>query len=443
LNGNPVDLTISYIKDVLYEGDGKSRDVRWDASLPGFGVRVYPSGKKSFVLSYRHAGRKKLIVLGAFGDLTVKQAREKAHKVRVTVKDGDDPLEIKRKDHQGRTFRDLAAKYIADYAMPNKKTWREDQRRIDQHIPANWKSRNVSDINNGDIVSLYNRIREVTPYEANRLAALLHTMFERAIAWGFLDRGDINPAKFEKGQKFKEKDRKRFVRRNEMPHLAKAIDQESNIYIRSAIWLYLLTGMRKTELLSLRRDDVSIVDGNLYLRDTKAGEAQTVPLSKTAIAVIQAIPKETGNPYLLPGANKGRPLVNISKPWSRIREAATISVWADEPSANKLIQQLSAEMQRTPTTSEIEQAAQQQDITLVPGLLDIRLHDLRRTVGSWLTQSGVDLNIIKDALRHANIATTLTYARLGDDAARDAFEKHGERITEAAGITLPPTAAHG
>ena len=72
-------------------------------------------------------------------------------------------------------------------------------------------------------------------------------------------------------------------------------------------------------------------------------------------------------------------------------------------------------------------------IRTAAGIPDVRLHDLRRTVGSWMSAANVDLNKIKDALRHANIATTLTYARLGEDAARDAMEDHGRRILEAAG----------
>ncbi len=97
--------------------------------------------------------------------------------------------------------------------------------------------------------------------------------------------------------------------------------------------------------------------------------------------------------HILPGAKPGRHLVNIDKPWRRIREAAKVP--------------------------------------------DVRLHDLRRTTGSWLSQAGVDLNLIKDALRHANISTTLIYARLGQDAARDVMEEHGQRIMKAAGKSAP------
>ena len=107
------------------------------------------------------------------------------------------------------------------------------------------------------------------------------------------------------------------------------------------------------------------------------------------VAILQATPELPENPYILPGAKPGQHLVNIDKPWYRIRKAA--------------------------------------------GLDDVRLHDLRRSVGSWLSESGIDLNTIKDALRHANISTTLIYAQLSGDTTRAAMEAHGRRVIEIAG----------
>ncbi len=77
------------------------------------------------------------------------------------------------------------------------------------------------------------------------------------------------------------------------------------------------------------------------------------------------------------------------------------------------------------------------------GVMDLWLHDLRRSVGSWMTQAGVDLNVVKDALRHSNLKTTLTYARLGADPAREAMEAHGKRILEAAGKRGPVEVVRG
>ena len=100
-------LTIRNIKDARYKGDGKSRDVRWDSELRGFGVRVYPSNRKAFVISYRADGRKRMMVLGDFPTLTLTQARKRARRHLVDVQDGVDPLEERRLAVQGETFRDL------------------------------------------------------------------------------------------------------------------------------------------------------------------------------------------------------------------------------------------------------------------------------------------------------------------------------------------------
>ncbi len=146
-------------------------------------------------------------------------------------------------------------------------------------------------------------------------------------------------------------------------------------------------------MLGARWDQVDWERRILNLPETKSGEAQTISLNKPAIAILQAIPETEGNPHIFPGRKEGHHLVNITRAWHRIRKAAKIE--------------------------------------------DGRIHDLRRTVGSWLSRDSVDLNQIKEALRHASISTTLTYARLGADPARKAMERHGERIMKVAGNVRP------
>ncbi|WP_293960362.1 site-specific integrase [Sneathiella sp.] len=378
-------LTKRLIDSFAYSG---GTDVRWDETIPGFGVRIYPSGKKAFILRYRAQGRKRLLTLGRFGaDLTLEQARDKAKSHRVSVRDGKDPLEERKKFSQGKTFKELSDKYIRDHAKPHKKTWKTDESRLERHIPASWSSRIVATINRDDVSSLHSKIGTTAPYEANRTLDLLRVVFEKARSWYFIESTAENPAAGIK--KFREHKRKRFVTREELPELAKAIDKEQSIYVRSALWLYLLTGLRKNELLKVKRSEVDFSRQMLRLPDTKSGDEQEVTLSAAAMAIINAIPPEEKNPYLFPGKIKGKHIVNIDKAWRRVRESAEID--------------------------------------------DLHLHDLRRSVGSWLTQTGVDLNVIKSALRHSNISTTLIYARLGDDPARAAMEAHGENILAVAG----------
>ena len=431
-----VNLTKRAIDGFEYAGGW---DVRWDAEVPGFGVRVYPSGKKAFVLSYRAQGRKRLMVLGRYGaDLTLSQARDKARKERVRVKEGSDPIEEKRKAIQGETFGQLIDRYIEAHAKPHKKTWTEDRDRLDRHIPATWRNRNAKAIMHNDVAELHARIGEQYPYEANRLVALLRIMFRLGRQWRYLDPGADNPA--EGIRKFRERSRKRFAQPHELPLIAEAIDGEASIYVRSVIWCYLLTGARRDELLVRRWDEIDWPGARIRLSDTKSDEEQSIPLSAPALAILQAVPRQEKNPFIFCGAKARRPLVNINKPWRRIRERATVRFWTlydPDPNVPALVERLNGELEREPTYQECRDAAEADEIELPAGLEDLRLHDLRRSVGSWMTADNIDLNRIKDALRHANISTTLTYARLGDDAAREAFERHGQRIMEAAGKAGP------
>ena len=179
-----IKLTQAAIKRATYAGDGKSRDVRWDDSMPGFGLRVYPSGRKAFVLSYRNeGGQKRLMTLGNFGPLTLDQARTRARKHLVTVEDGGDPLDEKQKIARGETFADLARDYLERHAKPRKRSWKADQRRLDSHIPPAWQNRRVAAIRRSDVASLHAKLGATRPYEANRVLALLHIMFRLARQW--------------------------------------------------------------------------------------------------------------------------------------------------------------------------------------------------------------------------------------------------------------------
>ena len=410
-------------------------DVHWDDQVPGFGVRVYPTGKKAFVLSYRSRGRKRLMVLGRFGaDLTLDQARTKARKERVRVGEGADPLEEKRTAGRGRTFGDLIDDFMERHVQArNLKTEHAIRRRLERNLPAGWKRRNADAIEAWEFEDLHRKIGATRPYEANRLLEILRAMYRDAPRWKYLPPGAPNP--LNGIEKFSEKKRQRWVTPEEVPALVHAIDEEPNVYVRAALWLYLLTGLRKSELLAARWSDIDWTRAQLRLPNTKSGGEQRAALSAPAVMILRATPRLAGNSYILPGATDGSHLVNISKPWLRVRARATVRQWAegDSPEVIRLIERLRQHLDRDPTYDECVAAARGLRLELPTGLVDVRLHDLRRTVGSWLTQAQVDLNTIREALRHASIATTLVYSRLGADPARAAIEDHGRRFMEIAG----------
>ena len=367
---------------MTYQGAGKSRDVRWDSAVVGLGVRVYPGDHKAFVLSYRVHGRKRLMTLGSCNVVTLDQARRQAKKHLLAASDGHDPLEAKQKAARGETVQDLCAAYLEQYAKVRKASWQDDERRIDQHILPAWRNVKAASLKRADVAALHRKGGARAPYEANRLLALISKMFTEAEKWGIVPEGHPNPAR--RIEKFVEVKRDRWVTPQELPSLAQAVDQETNPYTRGAVWLYLLTGARKSEVLKARWEDVDFERRELCLPETKAGRVHYVPLSEPAMTLLADMPRLAGNPYILPGLKQGAHLVNINKSWRRIRQAA--------------------------------------------GVEDVRLHDLRRTVGSWLAQAGNSLHLIGRVLNHSNPSTTAVYARFGQDHVREALEQHGKRI---------------
>jgi len=378
-------LTKPIIESANYTRTDRARCVLWDADVTGLGLRVYPSGKKAFVLSFRAKGQKKFMTLGAFGPLTLDAARKLAYRRLADVIEGHDPLAEKKANARAITVREMAALYIERHARPRKKTWEADQRRLNRLVLPRLGAYPLASVSRADVADLHHAIGATRPHEANRTAALLSKLFECAISWGRLPDNHANPAR--KVDKFPEHKRDRWVTPEEMPKLLLAIGNEGNIYIRAALLLYLLTGLRRNELLGARREWIDWSRRELRLPDTKAGRPHYLPLSNPAMAILRSLPIEEGNPYLFPGRKTGQPLVELKGAWERVRTLA--------------------------------------------GVPDVRIHDLRRTAGSWLAQAGHSLHLIGRVLNHSTPSTTAIYARFQSDTVRDALEDHGRKILAA------------
>lgn len=381
----PLTLTQTMIDRVEYEGRNNERHVIWDQKHLGLGLRIYPSGRKVFIFLYRHLGKKKLITLGAVGHLSLLEARTKASQAYLGLTKGDDPLTEKRSSSADICFQDFCEIYMTNHALPHKKSHRDDRRRIDLHLAPRWKNRGLKAISKTDVANLHIALGREARYEANRTLALVSGIFGRAKSWGYLDNNAANPAYGIK--KFKEVKRDRWAGADELPRLLDTIDRYPNPYIKQALWLYLLTGVRKQELLTLKWENVDLGAKEILLTHTKSGRAHRVPLSDQAVERITSLPKLEGNPYLFPGSIHGKHLVNIEKPWQQIRGAA--------------------------------------------GVPDLRLHDLRRTAGSWMASNGVQMQVIGSILNHSSIATTQVYARLGQGTERLALEHLSLLISQA------------
>ena len=391
-------LTQTIVNKAEYEGQGNERFIVWDTGIQGFGIRVYPSGRKAYVLSYRHHGRKRLMTIATHGVETLAQAQGKAKIELGKVAADTDPLSQKQKNAKGDTVTDLASAYMERHAKAKKKSWADDEKMIDRWIKPAWGTLKAKSITRDDVAALHRKIgAQINPKSnkpkhtlANRVLALVSKMWELAELWGYIEEGKPNPAR--KIEHFKEIKRDRYIKHEEFPLLAESIKDESNQIAQAAMWLYLLTGLRRSELLSLEWASVDLDRQEIRLGDTKAGRVHYLPLSAPAVSILSTIPRLIGNPYVLTGRLSGKHLVNIDKPWRRVRKAA--------------------------------------------GLEDVRLHDLRRTVGSWLAQDGSSLPLIGKVLNHSNSSTTQIYARFADDSGRKALDSHGQKIIKIAGDSL-------
>lgn len=382
-------LTKTTIQAFTFEGGhGKAHDIRWDRDLRGFGVRVFPTGAKTFVFRYTTAhGLKRLITVSKVGELTLDQARQKASRHRVAVLDGVDPAEEKAKTRDAQSLNALADRYLAQHAERKKKasSARDDHRMLVNHIRPRLGTKPVPAITRADIHDLHHAMGN-TPFAANRVLALLSKMFNLAEKWGLMPEGQ-NPCRHV--ERFRESRRERFLRPEELQRLAAVLDQlesENELNAVLAIRLLVLTGARLNEILRLRWDEVLLDQTQLRLEDSKTGR-KTIFLTPQAVTLLRAHPKLPGNPFVIQGRNEGSHLVNLEKPWRRIRVQA--------------------------------------------GLEGVRLHDLRHTFASVGLSRGLSLPVIGVLLGHRSVATTQRYAHLANDAAQLAAQTTGLALAES------------
>lgn len=371
-----------------YKGDGNNRQcVYWDEALECFGLRVYPSGRRVYVCSYRVRRRKRLALLGRVDALTLDQARKKAMGYLGKAANQEDPLEEKDQQRQLKTVSELCKAYIENHAKKKKKKWKEDESYLKRHILPKLKSRLVISVASADIEPIHSEVGGTHPYAANRIVEVVRKMFNWGKVAGFVPKD--HPLPTIGIVRFRERKRKRFITTMEMPRFIQALEQEDNDYARHGIWLLLLMGVRSNELLKAKWVDIDWDMGTLFIGLTKNGEPLLAPLSEAAIERLKVVPRLANNPYIICGRDPGKRLSGLGRALKRVLKRA--------------------------------------------GMENVRIHDLRRTVGSWLAQAGRSLHLIGDVLNHRDPKTTAGYAYFQTQQRREALTGHGERVLALGG----------
>lgn len=367
--------------------------ITFDGELRGFGVRVAPSGRKTFIVQYRAGGRTRRVKLGVYGSVTVDQARTEARKRLGEVAAGENPAETIRINRRAPTVAALCDRFMEEHVRVRCKpsTESEYQRSINIFIKPAFGARKIQDITRTDVAKLHHDHRNI-PYQANRTLGVISKMFNLAEVWGLRPDGS-NPTRHIK--KYPEEKKQRFLSPKEIGTLTRVLAEveaegSESPYTVAAFRLLLLTGCRLSEIQKLRWD---YIEGSyIVLPDSKTG-ARRIPFDKPVRDVLDGIERQGDNPYVICGKLPGSHLTDLQHPWRRIRTRAKLD--------------------------------------------DVRIHDLRHTFASAALEAGLSLEQIADLLGHSMLQTTARYTHLRDETQRNAAKQASGFISDAMGAAPP------
>ena len=399
--------------DALTPGERVS--IVYDTDLSGFGVRVTPTGSKSWIVEYRPGGGRrsatKRMTLGPTKLLTAQQARRKAQDILAAVRLGDDPAGARRKDREAPTFKTFAERYITEEAALKLKPRTVTNYRIyfRKHAVPRVGALKLNAVTKADIAKLHRAIGTEKPATANRVVEAISSLYRYAQTAGEVEDG-FNPARGI--GHFRERTRERFLSMEELQRLgatlrlaeteglpwdvdekkptAKHLASPENRQVRfpphviGAIRLLLFTGCRLREILHMKWEDIDFERGLLVLPESKTGK-RFVVLNGPALDVLNKL--ERLDTYVIASDKPGKPRHDLKRPWDRITRHAELD--------------------------------------------GVRLHDLRHSFASVGAGGGMGLPIVGKLLGHSQAQTTARYAHLDNDPLKRASEQIAGTIAAA------------
>ena len=357
---------------------GDRETVFRDRDMAGFGVRVYPSGAKVYLVQVRVGGKTKRVTIGRHGLVSAEDARLKAAELISQIKRG------KESTGSGSvtptvnetTLAEVADRYMREHVAVRCKptTARAYRVAMENYLLPEFGFRSLDAIGQDQVAALHYRLHK-TPAMANQVVEVLSRLFYAAESWGVTPESG-NPCQFVK--KYKKRSCERFLSEEEFRRLGDVLCEmqaEGTLSesAAAAFRLLMLTGCRRNEILTLQWSDVDLDAGELRLSDAKTG-ARWVALSPTARRVLATIPRRPGNPWVVAGRGATGRLSNLNMPWIAVRKRA--------------------------------------------GFEDVRIHDLRHSFASRALALGESLPMIGKLLGHRQVQTTARYAHLAQESVK-------------------------
>jgi integrase len=411
------------------------RSTYHDTKIPGLQLRVTPAGVKTFSVFRRvKGGGPERITVGIFsehGGTTVEKARKRAAQINSAIEGGANPAAAKRAHKSEMIFAELFAEYLERHAKPEKRSWREDEAKYNLHVAKSLGPKKLSAIGRNEIATIHSTVSaQAKPVTANRVLALISSVFGWAVDAG---RWEANPALGIRRNK--EQSRDRFLQAHELPRFYAALAAERNATIRDYFLVSLLTGARRSNVLSMKWTEIDFDRAEWRIPRTKNEDPATIPLTPEAMAILEERRPGTTSVYVFPGGGRSGHLIEPKNGWRRIFDRDELT-------------QLAALIRATGRPFDIGQgedlgeslARARRDArrlrldTSKTRILDVRIHDLRRTLGSWQARTGASLSIIGKSLSHKSVQTTAIYSRLDIDPVRESVERATSAMLVAAGV---------
>jgi integrase len=391
------------------------RYIVWDTELKGFALRVAESGIKIYILRYRprgtgRAGPRRFMVLGRHGVFTPEEARAHAKTILGAVAAGRDPAKEQAQANSGMPIAQLVEFFINQHVKPKRKarTAAGYAAVLNNYFVPKFGRRHADQITPAEISQLHLSLRD-RPYQANRLVAVIASMFSFAARQGIIPRGP-NPA--QGIERFRESARERYLGIEELNRLGETlrlaetegvpcrsdtdkprskhlVREENRRTVLSpevvlAIRLLMFTGARLQEILTLQWSHIDFERGLINLPDSKTGR-KTIVMSAATVDLLRDC--ERCGPFVIPGLDPDRSRSDLKKPWRAIQRHA--------------------------------------------GLDGVRIHDLRHTFASIGAGASLGLPIVGKLLGHSQPATTARYAHLDADPLRRASNVIGDHLAAA------------